>query len=374
MSLFSVCPELKVGSIVEVAGDAIRIEIDPNLSELTRTHGGDVYPVGQCGSVLKLHSGRRILFAYVRVLRMRSEIAFEEGVPAPPVSEDSRIIEATLFAEGRWSDSASRLKLERGVATYPLPGQLAYLTTLQELSALYGPSNSTQETRHQIALGSYSGANESTCYADLDKLVGLHCAILGSTGAGKSATVTAIIRSILDARRSDGASSASANFRPRIVLIDPHGEYSSALGDRCAVFRAYSATSEDVEGQQSLQLRLPYWLMTGEEFRDLVIGKTEWEATSENNIVLTVALMTMHHAKGLEFRAVAVMACDDEILPLGERIAAVGDDADLEEVYNTERHLLYVACTRARDYLMVSGVDPASEFLDDLIQSSNPVP
>ncbi len=74
----------------------------------------------------------------------------------------------------------------------------------------------------------------------------------------------------------------------------------------------------------------------------------------------------MHEAKGLEYRAVAVMACDDEILPLQQRMAAVGDDADLEEVYNTERHLLYVACTRARDCLMVSGVEPASEFLDDL--------
>jgi len=79
-----------------------------------------------------------------------------------------------------------------------------------------------------------------------------------------------------------------------------------------------------------------------------------------------VSILTMHLAKGLEFRAVAVMACDDEILPLQDRIASVGDDADLEEVYNTERHLLYVACTRARDYLMVSGVKPASEFLDDL--------
>ena len=79
-----------------------------------------------------------------------------------------------------------------------------------------------------------------------------------------------------------------------------------------------------------------------------------------------VSICTMHLAKGLEFRAVAVMACDDEILPSQERIEAVTDDADLEEVYNTERHLLYVACTRARDHLLVTGVNPASEFLDDL--------
>ena len=79
-----------------------------------------------------------------------------------------------------------------------------------------------------------------------------------------------------------------------------------------------------------------------------------------------VSVSTMHLAKGLEFRAVAVMACDDEVIPLQERIESVTDDSDLEDVYNTERHLLYAACTRARDYLLMSGVEPASEFLDDL--------
>ena len=79
-----------------------------------------------------------------------------------------------------------------------------------------------------------------------------------------------------------------------------------------------------------------------------------------------VSISTMHLAKGLEFRAVVVMACDDEVIPLQERIETVADDADLEEVYNTERHLLYVACTRARDHLLVTSVEPASEFLDDL--------
>lgn len=79
-----------------------------------------------------------------------------------------------------------------------------------------------------------------------------------------------------------------------------------------------------------------------------------------------VSVATMHLAKGLEFRAVIVMACDDEVIPLQERIAAIGDEADLKEVYDTERHLLYVACTRAREHLMVTSVEPASEFLDDL--------
>jgi hypothetical protein len=81
----------------------------------------------------------------------------------------------------------------------------------------------------------------------------------------------------------------------------------------------------------------------------------------------TALICTMHRAKGLEFKAVAIMACDDGIIPLQERIEEIGDDTDIEEVYNTERHLLYVAATRARDFLLVTGVDPPSEFLDDLL-------
>lgn len=72
----------------------------------------------------------------------------------------------------------------------------------------------------------------------------------------------------------------------------------------------------------------------------------------------------MHLAKGLEFRTVVVIACDDEIIPLQERIETVADASDLEKVYNTERHLLYVECTRARDQLLVTSVEPASEFMD----------
>jgi superfamily I DNA/RNA helicase len=79
-----------------------------------------------------------------------------------------------------------------------------------------------------------------------------------------------------------------------------------------------------------------------------------------------VSISSMHLAKGLEFRAVAVMDCDDEVIPLQARIETAAEDSDLEEVYNTERHLLYVACTRARDHLLVTSVEPASEFLDDL--------
>ncbi len=75
---------------------------------------------------------------------------------------------------------------------------------------------------------------------------------------------------------------------------------------------------------------------------------------------------TMHLAKGLEFRCVIVMACDDDLLPLQSRIESIVTEEDLDEVYTTERHLLYVACTRAREKLLVTGVKPESDFLADL--------
>jgi len=80
----------------------------------------------------------------------------------------------------------------------------------------------------------------------------------------------------------------------------------------------------------------------------------------------SISVSTMHLAKGLEFRAVAVMACDDEVIPLQSRIESITDEADLDDVYSTERQLLYVACTRARDHLLFTSVAPASEFLEDL--------
>lgn len=101
-------------------------------------------------------------------------------------------------------------------------------------------------------------------------------------------------------------------------------------------------------------------LVRGEQ--QLSRGRAAAEAASA-----TLPVITMHNAKGLEFRAVAVMALDADILPDPERLSGIGDIADLEAVQDAERHLLYVATTRARDQLMLSGVEPGSEFLDDLL-------
>jgi uncharacterized protein len=212
---------------------------------------------------------------------MRSEVARLEGLAIPFQSEDSRIMDADLFGEGVWDPATSNLSFTRGVRNYPLPGQSVYLTTQEELRHIYhGAEKSlTTELSPMVRIGSYVGAEGTPCYANFDKLLGLHCAILGSTGAGKSGVVAAIVHALLGHKPSD-----TINIRPRIIIIDPHGEYANAFGDRCIVYRAYNAT-DDPETKNQRALKLPYWLMTGEEFREMIIGKTEWEATSENNIV-----------------------------------------------------------------------------------------
>ena len=285
MSLFQAVIDLRIGNIIEVAGTEIKVELDGNIAELTRTYGGRVYPIGQFASIIKIHFGRRILLAYVRLLRMRSELAREQGLPVPPPAEDSRIIQADLFGEAVWDDQKGALDFRRGVRNYPLPGQAVHLTTQDELRRIYEGAEqaSSADCNPMLSLGFYVGAEGTTCYANLDKLLGLHCAVLGSTGAGKSGTVAAIIHSLLEHRAT---AKADDPLRPRIVIIDPHGEYTAAFGTRAIVFRAYNVlAAEDVAEHAASQLSLPYWMMTGDEFRDLVIGKTEHEATSENNIV-----------------------------------------------------------------------------------------
>src|SRR6266850_2135139 len=124
---------LAIGRIIEVDGSHIVAELDDNVIELSRVHGGETYPIGQFGSIVKIHFGRRIVYAFVGRLRMKAEFELERGI-IPQSTSDERVVEADLFGEGEWlqntlsSPSSWELKFERGVSTYPLPKQTLYLT------------------------------------------------------------------------------------------------------------------------------------------------------------------------------------------------------------------------------------------------------
>ena len=262
---------LGIGKIIEVDGLRVIAELDPRLTELSRVHAGEVYPIGQFGSIIRIHFGRRIIYALVGRLRMKADYELQRGV-VPHASSDERVIEADLFGEGEWESDDSegwKLKFERGVATYPLPQQTVYLTPKSELRFIYGHT-----TGSVLQLGEHVGSGGATCYADMNELLGKHTAILGSTGAGKSGAVAAIIHSILER----GVAATYEKWKPQILILDPHNEYGNA-------FKEHKRLSTD-EGT----LSLPYWLLNLDETIGLLIGKTEYAATSQANIVKNALL------------------------------------------------------------------------------------
>jgi DNA helicase HerA-like ATPase len=154
------------------------------------------------------------------------------------------------------------LHFERGVSTFPLPQQALYLTPLSELRFIYGHGKGAT-----INIGEHVGSGGTPCYADMNELLGKHTAILGSTGAGKSGAVAAILHSLLE-RGSDMDS-----WMPRIIILDPHNEYGAAFPSHKRL-----STGED-------SLSLPYWLLNLQETILLIVGKKESGATSQANIV-----------------------------------------------------------------------------------------
>lgn len=280
MSTFELIPDLKIGHIVEVSGTTIRVELSGDVTELMRTYEGRVYPIGQIGSIVKVHFGRRLVFGFVTLLRMRSEELLELTTPIPP-NADQRIMEVELFAEGSWNSAAEQLDFARGVTTYPLPCQNVHLLTREETTALYTSAEGEQrmdEYDPLVPFAQYVGADNTVCRANADKMFGMHCAVLGSTGAGKSGAVAALLHSMLEHK-----SGPDKSCHPRVLIIDPHGEYGRAFEERAVLYRAYDplGTAEAA----GTPIHLPYWLMSADEFRLLVIGKTEEEATSQNNII-----------------------------------------------------------------------------------------
>ena len=271
---------LRIGNVIEVAGTSIRVELSGDVSELTRSYEGRIYPIGQIGSIVKIHFGRKLIFGFVTLLRMRSEDLIEHGLPVPPDSEQ-RIMEVELFAQGFWDSSKEGLNFTRGISTFPLPQQSVYLLTQEETTGLFDAAegNAIADSANPLVpFAHYVSSDTAQCRANIDKMFGMHCAVLGSTGSGKSGAVAALIRSILE-HQVDGQHAVN----PNIIMIDPHGEYGHALNDHAELYHAYDGIgAEEIRGSS---IRLPYWLMSADEFRHLVIGKTEQEATSQNNII-----------------------------------------------------------------------------------------
>jgi len=265
---------LEIGTIIEVDGTHIVAELDAQIAELSRVYGGVIYPIGQFGSIVRIHYGHTLIYGYVSRLRMKSEYQQEKGL-VTDANPTARIVEADLFGEGEWiheGDTKSgkwRLKFERGVSTFPLPQQKVYLTPRSELKYVFGEGGSAA-----IEIGEHVGSGGTPAYADMNELLGKHTAVLGSTGAGKSGAVAAILHAILNREKIMGYK----KWNPRIVILDPHNEYGVA-------FPRHKRLSTDENS-----LSLPYWLLNLDETIALLVGKTEFAATSQSNIIKNALL------------------------------------------------------------------------------------
>lgn len=317
MTDFAVEPGLEIGTVFEVAGNSIKIALDKRITELTRGYRGRSYSVGQLGSVIKLHVGRKVIFATVSLLRLQSDeeaAAIAASTGSAVSTFDKRVIEADLLGEAWWQPKDEKLDFRRGISTFPLPLQSVFLMTKSETERLFASVESARDDGIDchVAIGHYVGAARVTCRANIDKLFGQHSAILGSTGSGKSGTVASILHSVIAHQPIEGQPS-----NPRIVIIDPHGEYAAAFGDDASLYRAYDAPNETADAPNETavrhaNLKLPFWLMSSDEFRSLIVGKTENEATSQSNIVYKA----LTHARMVE-AGLTMAAADINLANLG---------------------------------------------------------
>jgi len=153
----------------------------------------------------------------------------------------SRFLTVQLVGEKIGEDD-----FEKGIGTYPTINDEVHLVIEKDLFDIYGKKDSGS-----IEIGKHSSSENLSVYADLHKLVLRHCAILGSTGSGKSNTTVSILKAILDDYQGS-----------RVILVDPHGEYPSAFPD-AKVFKINDAANP---------LFIPFWLMSFDELAYFLVG------------------------------------------------------------------------------------------------------
>ncbi len=173
-------------------------------------------------------------------------------------------------------------------------------------------------------------------------------------------------------RSSQEMQKMTAHLVPaKINDVDGHSQNRkanvSSFTGKTPTIRAFDSQQE--ENDFVIQ-RLNQWLEEGIEPTEIAIfvRYKELLEKAQNVIRKTNPKITadvMQHAKGLEYRAVAIMACNESIVPSQERLSRYAADLGFDEIVDTERQLLYVAASRAREHLLITGTQPISEFLSD---------
>lgn len=234
-----------LGIVSAVSGPSITVKLAESLDSGLAVINGHTYRVGQVGSFVRIPQGYQDLYGVV----------CEVGATAAP-----RIADAESLDTGRWmrvelAGEAMGGVFERGLSQHPNINDAVHIVTETDLRRIYGSGGDDQ-----VPIGTLSSAENIVVRLSLDTLVTRHSAILGSTGSGKSTTVASLLRSIVRPNVAIGGSPGA-----RILLLDIHGEYTSALGDIARVFSASPQPGEE-------PLFVPYWALEAGELLDFVAG------------------------------------------------------------------------------------------------------
>lgn len=252
----------RLGTVEDVSGPTVRIKLGDDTATGLVFVRGEGYRVGQVGSFVRIPAGYIDLFGVV------SQVG-AGAAPGPPETAPAfgnRWLRAELVGEG-----GRGRKFQRGISQYPSIGDIAHVVTESDLAAIYAPG----DWRTYVSIGRVASAESIPAYLDLNKLVARHSAVVGSTGAGKSTTVAGLLDSLGNQKSFPSA---------RIVLLDLHGEYAEAFGDRARVFRLNPRA-----GRGEHQLFVPYWALSLEEFIELSFGRLdEKQAQVVGDLVLAL--------------------------------------------------------------------------------------
>lgn len=235
----------KLGTVEDVTGPRVSVKLNAETAHGLLFHRGEGYRVGQVGSFVRIPAGYVDLFGIV----VQVGAGAAPGPPEAAAQLGSRWLRVELVGEGRRGG-----KFERGISQYPSIGDAVHVVTESDLRSVYAPADSDSH----VAVGRVASAEGIRAYVDLNRLVSRHCAVVGSTGAGKSTAVASLLSKL-----SDGQTFPAA----RVVLLDLHGEYAKAFGDRATVFRIGADTAR---GER--ELHVPFWALTADEFIAVSMG------------------------------------------------------------------------------------------------------
>jgi hypothetical protein len=239
--------QTEIGEIISVSGNTITVQLSDTMKSNMPVIDGVVYRIGQIGSFLKVPLGYANLYGIVTQI----------GASAIPDSiKELAKQDYSLLDNRQWlnmvlvGEQIGR-KFKRGVSQSPTTGDKVHLVTIKDLDVIYGGYDET----NSITVGNISISESLNAKIDLNKLVSRHCAILGSTGSGKSNAVGILLNAI-----------ASKNFKSsRILVIDPHGEYNEVLKEKSSVFKI-NADTDDVN------LFIPFWALPFNELISIFSG------------------------------------------------------------------------------------------------------